>query len=261
MGREGGRIIVTLTTFPARIHQVWAVIETIFRQTCQPDKVVLWLSKEEFSSLDALPARLLKQTNCGLEIRFCESNLGPHKKYLYSIKEFPSDLVVTVDDDILYPATMIEELISAHHLFPTAICCHRASRISSDNRGLLLPYLSWPAINGAAGPSRDIFFTSGGGTLFPPGVLHVDVLNVNGIVKCSPYADDVWLNAMARLNNTLVLKTTHNGMFPMWNYSGISLYNRNVLSEGNDKQIVATANYCERKFGTNPFKVCSAHNE
>src|ERR1019366_6133497 len=57
------RIIVSMTSFPTRIDKVWLVIETILRQTIKPDKIILWLSKDQFSSLDSLPQKLLKQTN------------------------------------------------------------------------------------------------------------------------------------------------------------------------------------------------------
>ena len=41
-----GRIIASLTTFPARIDNIWIVIESILRQSQKPDMLFLWLSKE-----------------------------------------------------------------------------------------------------------------------------------------------------------------------------------------------------------------------
>lgn len=46
--KSGEEIIVSLTTFPARISTVWITIETIFRQEVMPDRIVLWLAKEQF---------------------------------------------------------------------------------------------------------------------------------------------------------------------------------------------------------------------
>ena len=39
--KNKGKIIVSLTSFPARINRVWIVIETILRQTQKPDMIVL----------------------------------------------------------------------------------------------------------------------------------------------------------------------------------------------------------------------------
>ena len=46
--QSGEEVIVSLTTFPARISTVWITIETIFRQEVMPDRIVLWLAKEQF---------------------------------------------------------------------------------------------------------------------------------------------------------------------------------------------------------------------
>ena len=57
---KSGRIIVTLTSFPARVNRLWLVIESLLRQSHKPDMIILWLSKDQFSNLDLLPRSLLK---------------------------------------------------------------------------------------------------------------------------------------------------------------------------------------------------------
>src|SRR5690554_1296956 len=56
---EKKQIIVSLTSFPTRIDKVWLAIETILRQSHKPTQIILWLSKEQFSSVDDLPKQLL----------------------------------------------------------------------------------------------------------------------------------------------------------------------------------------------------------
>ena len=94
-------VIVSLTTFPTRINRVWIVIECMLRQTYKPDRIILWLSKEQFECLDKLPKSLLKLQSRGLEIKFCNEDLRSHKKYFYSIKKYPCDILITVDDDVI----------------------------------------------------------------------------------------------------------------------------------------------------------------
>ena len=42
-------IIVSLTTFGKRINNVHLTIESIFRQTIRPEKIILWLAESEFT--------------------------------------------------------------------------------------------------------------------------------------------------------------------------------------------------------------------
>ena len=73
-------LIVSLTTFPARIDKMWIIIECMLRQSYKPDKIILWLSKEQFNNLGILPKSLLKLRNRGLEIELCDGDLRSHKK-------------------------------------------------------------------------------------------------------------------------------------------------------------------------------------
>ena len=79
--KKGKRIIVSLTTIPSRIDKVWIPIECMMRQSCKPDKILLWLGKDEFRKVE-LPDRLKGLQKKGLEIRFCK-DVGVHTKYYY----------------------------------------------------------------------------------------------------------------------------------------------------------------------------------
>ena len=108
------KVIVSLTTFPKRINRIWIVIESILNQTIGPDKIILWLSEEQFKDINDLPSNLLKLTGRGLDIRFVKEDLKSYKKYYYSFKEYPNDIIITVDDDIIYPNNMIANLLLYH---------------------------------------------------------------------------------------------------------------------------------------------------
>ena len=54
-------IIVSVTSHPARIREVVLAIRTVYRQTRQPDKVILWLGEEKFPNrYEDLPEELLQ---------------------------------------------------------------------------------------------------------------------------------------------------------------------------------------------------------
>ena len=81
------------------------------------------------------------------------------------------------------------------------------------------------------------FFTSGAGALFPPNCFYKDVLKKNYFKKLTPYADDIWLNWMVRLNKTNV---RFSKIYKNYEYIKIikgGLYKKNFKSNYNDIQI------------------------
>ena len=241
-------IIVSLTTFPKRISTVWIVIECMLRQTKKPDRIILWLSKEQFFNLDILPKRLLNLQKRGLEIKLREGDLRSHKKYFYVLKDNPNDIVVTIDDDFIYPSDLIEKLFRLHCKFPSAICCHRALQIKYEGVEVL-PYKKWSNKVLNEIPSYDVFFTSGGGTLFPPYCFTDEVLNSDLFLKICSFADDVWLNVMAQLNNRQTLKVTgsNDNIMPIIIRDNIELTSVNVGDGLNDIQLKELLDYLKQE--------------
>ncbi|MCD8190927.1 MAG: glycosyltransferase [Clostridiales bacterium] len=136
------RLIVSLTSFPARIHCVAAALESIYNQNRQADLVVLYLAEQQFPEREAeLPEELLALVADGkLEIRWCPDDLRPHKKYYYVMQEFPEELIVTIDDDLQYDKTMLESLYRSYLLYPNAVSTVRAHLIVLSETGEVLPY-------------------------------------------------------------------------------------------------------------------------
>ena len=101
-------VIVSLTSYPARIDRVHEVIESVINQTVCADRIILYLADEQFVDRQ-LPKPLVDlctQYDC-FEIHFCDDDLKPHKKYYYAMQDFPDAALITVDDDVIYPNTMV----------------------------------------------------------------------------------------------------------------------------------------------------------
>src|SRR5690606_12332292 len=133
--------IVTLTSYPARINDVWISIESIFRQIRKPDRVILWLAHDQFPERD-LPESLIQLQGRGLDIRYCE-DIRSHKKYYYTMQAYPTDIVITIDDDTYYPANTISCLMEMHQQYPDSIVANRA-HLMNYKGDTLLPYHTWP---------------------------------------------------------------------------------------------------------------------
>ena len=200
---QGEEVIVSLTTFPARINKVYITIETIFQQDTLPNRIILWLANEQFpEGLYALPQRLLNMQQRGLEIKFCE-DIRSHKKYYYSIKNNPDSIVITVDDDVFYPKDTLTNLLMMHYQHPYAIICNSAQEIPDD---YTLPPSLWNTphfnrVNNLFGKCRILGIS---GVLYPAHSLCHDVFNNQLRQKLCPWADDLWLTIMAMLNGTII---------------------------------------------------------
>lgn len=191
------RIIVSLTTYPARIKSVWLTIATLLQQTMKPCKVVLWLAEEQFPEHE-IPDNLKRLEKRGLEIRFCD-DLKPHKKYYYAVQEYPDYYIITADDDIFYPEDHIERLWKGHEKYRDTIICHWSHQIDFDRQGEFIPYNDW-IDNSEEPPSFATLAVGCNGILYPPGSLPKETFDKNKVMEISLYTDDLWLKCMEILN-------------------------------------------------------------
>lgn len=194
---EQSKIIVSLTTYPARVKGVWITIASLLQQTMPPCKIILWLAEEQFPDRE-LSKRLERLKRYGLEIQFCE-DLKPHKKYFYTMQEYPDYYIITADDDILYPENHIEQLWNGHMKYPGTIICSWSHRITFDEQGEFVPYNEW-IDNSEEEPSYRTLAVGCNGILYPPGSLPKETFDRDSIIENALYTDDLWLKCMEILN-------------------------------------------------------------
>lgn len=130
------RIIVSLTSYPERIPTIERVLNCIINQSIKPDKILLYLAEEQFQDKNFM-YKLEKFEEFGLELRWCQEDLGPHKKYFYTMQEFYNDIIITLDDDILYRNTTIETLLMGYKKYPYAVVTRRAHLVTCLEKGML----------------------------------------------------------------------------------------------------------------------------
>jgi hypothetical protein len=246
-------LIVSLTTFPERISKVHLTIESIMRQTVRPKYVYLWLAKSQFKSIEILPSSLLKLKDLGLKIKFCDEDIRSHKKYYYALKMNDDKIIITVDDDYIYNKNLISELLILYNKNTNSVCCNLANNILCNKSGFL-PYKKWTKVNFSK-PSKRILAIGAGGILYPPGVMHKEVLNKDVFMELCPLADDLWLNAMTLLNNRTVIKTERTiKNLPIFYLVNKNLTTENVAHGKNDTQIKSLKDYLTKNF-SNPYLI------
>lgn len=240
------KIIVSLTSYPARFDGLHYTIRSILAQTVKADRIILYL--DEDVKPEQVPQSLLElKQRGGIEIVTRPLHLKPHKKYFYAIKENPDDIVITVDDDQIYPDNLLEKLIACHEKFPGCVIAARAHEISFNADGGMKKYNLWNMESQKTNrPSLRLCATGVGGVLYPPHCMYRDLLNYDLISKLSPNADDLWLKVMQVLQGTKVVlcdKKLWKNTFEVLNSQQTALNYENVGNQQNDIQMKNLTDY------------------
>lgn len=246
------KIIVSMTSYPARVATVHESIQSLLAQKTLPDKVILWLCESDFPNKEKdLPSSLLDMTWFDVEIKWVKDDLKPHKKYFWAFQEYPDDYVITVDDDLIYRNTMINELIAMHKRFPDAVIASRTHLITFNEDGSRKKYEDWdyeaphyrPELVGV--PSMRLFATTGAGTLFVPRLIPKETLNKQEILELCPTTDDIWLKiAEAKIGIPVVAATADQLLHYVPGTQGEeALCHVNTESGGNDVVLARILGY------------------
>ncbi|WP_166258907.1 glycosyltransferase family A protein [Marinobacter salicampi] len=239
-GQPNPNIIVSLTSIAPRLKHVHFAVLSILNQSIKPKKVILWLGEH---CKDAIPPRLKQLIGPHFEIRFRE-DVGPHTKLIHSLSEFPDHIIVTCDDDLMYPADWLERLMSAHQAFPSDIIGHQCRTIQFRDNGSPKPYKQW--VDEAPGQSHDNTLPLGyGGVLYPVGSLPEITTNADLFRKLAPKADDLWFKAVSWHNGTRSRRSTEpsDKPYPIPFSQSVSLQKANVKGDANRDQWINLAKH------------------
>lgn len=237
-------VIVSFTTFPARFQTIKPVIESLIRQSVKPSRIILWLAENQFQDHSLVDRALRRYYRYGVEVRYCE-DLRAHKKYYYTVLENPNAIVITVDDDILYPTFLIENLLKKHLEYPDCVIANRAHYMKRDETGLL-NYEEWDnRAKGKQGPSEYLIATGCGGCLYPPKCFSNHIFDKEVLKKICFFADDIWLKCMEYMVGTKVVLTGVDNpeMIDLFGSKKTGLAKVNIGSNQNDVQMTAVTNY------------------
>lgn len=166
-----------------------------------------------------------------------DGDIRSHKKYLYVSQEFPGSTVLLIDDDIYYPTDMIERMLGNFSIGKNIVCQY-GTLILRNPDGSMAPYDTWHEEKDCFG-GKNFFFGSGGGVMFRPMDMYRDLTNIQLALSLCPTADDVWLNAMARMARLEIVKVqgVTNLVLPILQDNNIHLSSINVTHGGNDVQL------------------------
>ena len=255
--RDDVPVIVSITSFPARIGKVWMTIESMFCQSYQPQSIILWLSRKQFpNELEDLPKRLILQQGRGLTIRFVDEDIRSYKKFYYAFREFKNSLVLTLDDDLLVPSYFLKSIYDCKKSYPNNVIASFGFRFFWDNS---IDYIhpietkinSWDTGN-------NLFFGSGGGTLFDTSVVS-KMDSIETIMNLCPTADDIYLNALIRICGFGITFHMNNPLLSIKSRKNVTLVSHNGdigdPESRNATQLKALVMYYSSQSINNPFMV------
>ena len=196
-------VIISLTSFPERMHDISFCLYSLLNQSYKPDKVILWLADSQFPNKENdIPEDVLNLKKNGLTIRWCE-DIRSYKKIIPTLKEYPNSYIVTADDDIYYPKDWLRNIWDAYQQYPNTIIASRVRRIEFNYDNTFRMYSEWEFSDDFS-TSYCNFSTNGAGTLFFPNSLSKLTTDDSLFLELCPSCDDVWLWAMAVLNKTKI---------------------------------------------------------
>jgi len=107
-------IIVSMTSWKKRITNVKYVVSSILQGTYKPDKIILNLSTDEFQDKHIpIDLKLLEKYTI-FEINWVKENTKAFKKIIPTMELYPDSIIISIDDDIIYPRLFIETILDSY---------------------------------------------------------------------------------------------------------------------------------------------------
>lgn len=191
-----GRVIVSLSTLPDRIQNLEPTLGCLLEQTRPPDEIVvavpLFSNRQQKEYV--VPGYLEKIPR--VRILRCQQDLGPATKFIPVIQEElaagrGNTLIMTVDDDRIYPRDALETYLHYHVQLPDAALCFR---------GALMPHnLVWFApkmirANQIREPKPVAVITGTASYLVQPRFFDAALWDYTNAPESAFYMDDIWIS-------------------------------------------------------------------
>jgi len=204
--RNQEKLIVSLTSYPARIKYLKLVLESLVNQSVPflMYHIVLVLAIPEFPHKENdLPVDLVDFLNNYsdlIEILWYEKNIISHKKLIPTLKKYPNNPILICDDDTIRKQWWIEMFLEDHKKYPNDI-------IFGASKQYLTPEYKWESYKylyiktkaGRLNAIKNIIVNTGrpmngfGGTLYPKNTfMDKRFFDEDLFMKLSPSSDESW---------------------------------------------------------------------
>jgi hypothetical protein len=190
------RVVVTLSTIPARAAALAPVLHSLLDQTEPADRIILNLPPVSRRTGVPYPDPAGLNLPMGVDV-LRGPDEGPATKFLGALHDEPRALIVVVDDDVIYPRDFLANLLAAYRVRPGHALALRGVRLVD---GVAFPALDHVLCSAIAAPQPvDVVFGTWG-YLLPPGLPVAEIADFSGHPDEVRWVDDVWISGhLARL--------------------------------------------------------------
>ncbi|GAB5380436.1 MAG: hypothetical protein Alis3KO_25760 [Aliiglaciecola sp.] len=135
--------VVSFTAISTRIERVAKTVQSIVKQSLPPHSINLYVSETPYlvdEGLDKNHPELKKISDLGVNV-YHTNNIGPYRKQYPVIHQLrqagasENTPIVTIDDDVIYPETILEDLVKTM-LQVKSIVAHRGRKITLNSKGI-----------------------------------------------------------------------------------------------------------------------------
>lgn len=239
-------LAISLTTYGARLGDLNLVLESLLRQDITESyRIAVHLSGADLPG-GTVPTEILQFEKFGIKFHVHSENVRSYKKLIYEYENGSDTIVVTADDDVIYPPSWLRRLYHTHKRHPGAVVAFRAHFLELGAGNAFLPYKQMMRNSQRDGertsPRFDLMPTGVSGVLYPPGSLDSVYADQERFLLLAPSADDIWFKVSSLLRMTPCVQVEpRNCYFPFvpGSQGNGALHEENVTQGRNDQQLAA----------------------
>jgi hypothetical protein len=235
------RIVISLTSYPARFEYLAKTLKTLMIQTTSPNAVRVYIEEKDFPQIGP---RLLRFRKLG--VTFCPTVSGwrAATKLIPEIlrDEAKEDLILYLDDEIIYPRNLVASLVHTLDAWPDSDVVFNWGQIVplwDANAGCIPKYSTWKTTN-LVSPEKNLVVPLGvAGVLLKRASVPVEVSNFVKFQEISQSNDDLWYWFHFIQNNLKLVRSFENFESPIyWRGSQEqALWKTNIIQGENDNII------------------------
>lgn len=194
-------IWISLTTLPSRIEKVAPTIKSLLDQSVRVDGIRINLPNQSRREKCGYKIPLFLKRCRPLDLASCAEDHGPITKLLptvYDFQQIPDTKIIIVDDDTIYPRTMVESLVQTSELHPDSAACMRGWRVPPGDRHRDRRYVQ---ASTATTPTQVAIMQGASGFLVKPRFFENDALIDEQAPPEAFFVDDILVSGtLAKLN-------------------------------------------------------------
>lgn len=179
------------------------MIASLRNQSRAPDQIVVNLSRQPYLRDEGFAEEPPALNGAGVRLNWVE-NTGPYRKLLPALDlANDDDVIVTVDDDVIYHSGWLEALLDLSTRYPDDVVCVRARRMRRAPLGNWQNYKNWSSAKHFM-RGMHLLPTGCSGVLYKKHLLDLGFLADTAFKALAPTADDLWFRMAGMLQGTRI---------------------------------------------------------